>query len=475
MRLERADVVIAGAGPAGAILGALVARPERRVVLLHRSSAGSGVLAETVVGSAEPMFARLGLVPIVERLGFDGAARHGALWGAGEVFWRKLAPKERGYKLERVAFDAALRALAIERGVELVEGASARTPWRAPHVRVELDRERRAVDELSRSAVGGTELAFDARVVVAAAGRTMPESLVDGRVVRELPALIALNARVPDAGAFADATSIEAVPEGWWWWIPLAAGGASVTLFVDRDELAAKGRDAAWRSAREHALGPCRAAPAAFERGTTAAPRLVETGGDVLLAGDAASCVDPLSSQGVEKALASADHAARCVNALLEAKLDRELVLAHRRAWERGLFEAHARSTLAFYAAERRFERAPFWTKRHALANAAAAARAVALPERVRPNPELEPASVLVPSGDAFAAVPGRRVRGSDEAHAEFHTVPVDVLLACCDGGASLDEVLKRARRVPALATRTPAVVREALTSACRAGVVVRA
>lgn len=472
---SRADVVIAGAGPAGAMLAALVARPSRRVVLLHRPSAGSGVLAETVVGSAEPMFARLGLLPIVERLGVHGAARHGALWGTNELAWRKLAPKERGYKLERDRFDAALRALAVERGVELVADASARAPWCAPRVRVELDRERRAVDELSRAAAGGTELAFDARVVVAAAGRTMPESLVDARVVRELPATIALNARVPDAGAFADATSIEAVAEGWWWWIPLAAGGASVTLFVDKDELAEKGRDAAWRSAREHALGPCRAAPAAFERGTTAAPRLVETRGDVLLVGDAASSVDPLSSQGVEKALASAEHAARCVNALLEEELERELVLAHRRAWERGLFEAHARSTLAFYAAERRFERAPFWAKRHALAKEAAAARVGPLPERVRPNPELEATSVLVPSGDALAAVPGRRVRGSDEAHAEFHSVPIDALLACCDGGANLDLVLERARRMPALATRTPAVVREALTSAFRARVVVPA
>ncbi|MBI5364743.1 MAG: NAD(P)/FAD-dependent oxidoreductase [Planctomycetes bacterium] len=472
MTLERADVVIAGAGPAGSVLAALVARPARRVVLLHRPGAGSGVLAETVVGSAAPLFERLGLVDVVGRLGFQGAARHGAIWGAGDLAWRRLASAERGYKLEREAFDSALRERARAGGVEIVEDASARAPWGAPRVRADRERARSAVDELARGAPGEAELAFDARVVVAAAGRTMPETLVDARVVAELPATIALNARVPDAGELADATSIEAVPEGWWWWIPLQRGGASVTLFVDRGELGARGRDALWRSAREHARGPCRGAPAAFERGTTAAPRLVETRADVLLVGDAASCVDPLSSQGVEKALASAEHAARCVNALLEGKLARAEVLAHRRAWERGLFEAHARSTLAFYAAERRFEGAPFWAKRHALAKTAAAARALPMPERVRPNPELEPAHVLVPSGDALAALPGQRVRGNDDAHAEFHGAPVDALLACCAGGVAFDEFLARARLDPALCTRSPSVVREALVSALRARVV---
>ena len=56
--------------------------------------------------------------------------------------------------------------------------------------------------------------------------------------------------------------------------------------------------------------------------------------GPVLLVGDAASTIDPLSSQGLAKALASADAGACAVQTMLERPDLRGLVLQHQQQWE---------------------------------------------------------------------------------------------------------------------------------------------
>ena len=69
--------------------------------------------------------------------------------------------------------------------------------------------------------------------------------------------------------------------------------------------------------------------------------------------GDAASTVDPLSSQGLEKALASADAAACAILTALETPTLTGQAFAHHAAWERGLLHGHARQTTAMYTSER--------------------------------------------------------------------------------------------------------------------------
>ena len=126
------DCVVAGGGPAGALCAATLAAWGRRVLLVHETAVAPKPPAETLVPSALPSFARYGLEPILRRPEFAGSARHGSIWGSSELRWREVDGPERGYRVERRAFDLALRAHAAERGVEVLEGWRVLDPLDGP-------------------------------------------------------------------------------------------------------------------------------------------------------------------------------------------------------------------------------------------------------------------------------------------------------------------------------------------------------
>jgi len=252
---------------------------------------------------------------------------------------------------------------------------------------------------------------------------------------------------------------IEAVREGWLWWLSLRDGSASVTLFADRDEVKERGRDELWRTAIAAAIGPARDCDALPHQGTPATARLRASAPDVLLAGDAASSIDPLSSQGLEKALASAEHTALCANALLEGRIEPGSIFAHHRAWERRLWRAHKAETLAFYRREQRFSESPFWRARHAVRDERLDRPRGRLPARFGPHPDLETAPALRRRGVTLEAVPGWRRRGADEALAQLGALPIGALIESCTPSASLEEALSRSAKHAQLSALSPRAV----------------
>jgi len=92
--------------------------------------------------------------------------------------------------------------------------------------------------------------------------------------------------------------------------------------------------------------------------------RLDRAGGDSWLAiGDAVIGRDPLSSSGIDFALASAERAASVLCALSNG--DDESINAYNTE-VRTDFAAYLRQQRAYYAVERRWPNSPFWLRRHA-------------------------------------------------------------------------------------------------------------
>jgi hypothetical protein len=98
-------------------------------------------------------------------------------------------------------------------------------------------------------------------------------------------------------------------------------------------------------------------------------PSLVERccGSDWLLVGDAASTLDPLCSQGVQKAIASALASATVVHTLLVHPERRDQVMEFCRERERAGFLGHLAARTNYYRREQRFAAMPFWRERAAL------------------------------------------------------------------------------------------------------------
>ncbi len=349
------EVAIVGGGPAGALLAKILAGRGRRVLIVHRRGPRHGVPEETMVAGAQRLLERQGLLDIVTRHCMNGTQRHAAVWGSDRIVDRAVE-EHRGFKIQRQLFDSELRQLAVASGAVLWTDASPNGRWVGP------------TTEVLRSQ---TPHSVRAQLWVYATGRGTGPRQLDVTVERELTPTIALSSTVP-ADVFAastdaqDVTVVEAVREGWLWWLSLANGDAHLSLVCDRDEVRQQGRDTVWRRAVSSARGPARLMP--IDRrptaGTIATPRFLSTAEPVLLIGDAASALDPLSSQGLEKSLSSAERAALTIQTILDGAESAPRMIAVHAEWERALFGAHARQTGQFYWSEERFVDTPFWQPR---------------------------------------------------------------------------------------------------------------
>ncbi|MEO6596300.1 MAG: FAD-dependent monooxygenase, partial [Planctomycetota bacterium] len=343
------DCLIVGGGPAGCALAILLAQRGRAVMLVDHGRAHYSGPNETLLGSSMPMLERTGLGILLTTCAQPDPLRHGAIWGSDALQWRE--PGHAGLWLQRGPFDEAMRTTVAARGVRVVCPA-----------RVRFD-----------DAGGGAKVLFaDGRgehvepaLSIVATGRSSLQALVPAREESAGPSTLAFTwVGEPDDSDRGTAV-VEAVPEGWIWTHVPAAGSASAAVLLDQEQLEQVGREALLERAFANARGPARrlrARQLVYANDATA--RYRTTAAKVMLLGDASATIDPLASQGVEKALAGADHAAAAVGtALQNPEWWPRLRDLHAR-WERGLFTAHRAVSTAFVQREQRFRSEPFWQRR---------------------------------------------------------------------------------------------------------------
>jgi flavin-dependent dehydrogenase len=347
------DAVIAGAGPAGVVAAARLARAGRRVLLVDREGTG-GKIGEALPGAAVRLLRALDLpAPKAEGPHAPIAGTLSA-WGSSKFIATDTLrdPYGAAWRLDRRRFDADLRAAA------LVAGATARPA-------------------LLREAVrdgDGWRLHFDdggqarARWIVDATGRR-------ARLARKLGArrqrdsrLIALyRIGTANAGFRESRTFIEAAADGWWYAARLPSGAVIAGLHTDANEAARiKAEPHAWTTALAATcqLGPLLAAvqfaqplPAADAGGA----RLSACHGDGWIAcGDAALSFDPISGQGIFAALHSAMDAAAAVDAALDG--ERALLDAYGSRMTE-VWSIYRSRHAAVYASEQRWPDRPVWSR----------------------------------------------------------------------------------------------------------------
>jgi len=416
------DVKILGGGPAGTCCALRLKQWGLRVALAPGNPRPHPLPEETLVDSARPLLEEWDLLDVVTER-WPGTPRHAVVWGDDELRWRAGVDASPGYKVHRPELDGLLLRRAVDAGVTLADDASA-------------------------------------RITVLATGKLHPGGASPVITVDARPQTVALYGFVTEPDAWDDTTVVEAVAEGWWWWLPLRDGRASLALLADAEEVAARGRDAVIRSACATARGPAARFQPDRWRGMIAQARLRTAPLPFLLTGDAASTIDPLSSQGVEKALASAEETAYVVNTMLQDNDAWAELQRHHRAWERSLFNAHDERARSLYQREARFGDAPFWRKRGAATPPPRSDEL--LPRRVGPAPSLGPATSWARRGQSLT--PERAwTLGDALPLARIGDVPLGPLLDLIGDGASPDDVVRGASRVPELFLSTPGRVRGAL------------
>lgn len=355
-----AEIVVVGAGPAGALAARQLARFGVEVALVHRARRQQR--AESLGASAPRLLGSYGL-ELPESVFSPRPSDHFVFWGGRED--RVAAQPEdsgrfgEGQRLVwRGALDEWALAEAKRAGAGVVEGSAAVDDAAGPGAGVRVRESR------------GRTLRIEARAVVDASGRS--GALTGSKRVRPEFRTTALTAHF--AGSEARGTSVVSFADGWIWSAPLPHGRRDVTALVDAEAAAgnaedcfraavasaAQGTPAAGRFLSGSQVTPIRAADATPYVSGADPP----AGAITLAVGDASSALDPLTGLGVMKAMDSGLTGAVVLRTALARPEHAALALAFHADKERGLAAESAERIAGFYAEERRFADRPFWRRR---------------------------------------------------------------------------------------------------------------
>lgn len=355
----RADAVVVGGGPAGALSALLLARARAAVVLYEQSRHDAMRLVEILPASVNPLLRRLGLWERFGALEATPSYQMESACGTAEPSDRSFISSRygHGWHVDRARFDAMLVDAAEQAGARVLRGAR--------------------VGKVSRVDAGLRVEADEpvlAATVVDATGRTARVARALGANRAQLDRLVCA-ARIFAIGSELPAdTYIEAAPDGWWYASPLPDQRRIIALFTDahevlRSRLATVGgwTDALART--EHVGDLACGAPCGKIRVTTSTSHELEpaVGDDWIAVGDAAFAVDPLSPGSVGFALRSAAAAADV------------LLGGDRSAYQKLIADEaneYRRLQAEIYGLEHRFADAAFWSARRLLADQPFASRA---------------------------------------------------------------------------------------------------
>ncbi|MBL8735668.1 MAG: tryptophan 7-halogenase [Planctomycetes bacterium] len=448
-------VLVVGGGPAGVVAAARLAAAGHATTLVDAGTLHASGPFESVLASARPWLDRLGFGPQLGDAAEVDPLRHGARWGGPELVWREdQAP---GLLLRRGPFDRRLRALVQERGATVLEGARV------------VENGDGSCLVLERS--GRVHGPWRPEIVVVATGRTTRARLP---LLPTRPRTLAFGCVGEPAAEDRGTAVVEAVPDGWIWTYVPQRGAACATVFLDSSEVARVGRAVLLARAFAAAEGPAaRLVGAKVLHATDATPAVWRGAVDErrLRIGDAMATIDPLASQGVEKAFAAGDHAAAVVHsALREPRWQSRLFGCHQR-FELGVQAAHQRTAEEWYRREERFADQPFWASRRvpvARSTDDAMVRAANRPLRLASH--VQSGQVLVRAGAEFVAADGAIDHHTGEEVARIGYVPIPALLARFQTPTTLPAAVADGANDARLFVLPPRAVHAALQELLRRG-----
>ena len=351
-RRAAVEVCVLGGGPAGCAAAARLAELGHRTCLVARADPVGPPTAESLPPSVVPILESMNLLAAVQAAVFQHEDEAWIRWGSANPQVKRLEPP--GWLVLRPALEQQLRAHAQRAGAQLVHGTAR---------------------SFRRRAAGGWLVAVD---TPQGPWLVEAESLVDARGRRPAaaaalagPRTVALSAPWRPGPGPASPTCIEAGAEAWFWGCPLPAGHYAATVFLDAAALRGlRGpqRQALYRQrlAQATLLAPLldgeRVGPATV-RDATSRTATAPIEADLVRVGDAACAIDPLSSQGVQRALVSAAQAVAALHTLRTARDPAAALefyrLRHAQAARRAA--AHA---AGFCAEAAQAFGSPFWTAR---------------------------------------------------------------------------------------------------------------
>lgn len=358
---KRVAALIVGGGAAGATTALCLARRGLPALVVESSTYDGFRVGETLPPVGRVLLERLGLWEhFATQEHVPSQAIHSA-WGSAELAEQHSLYSlfGTGWHLERRRFDEMLAAAAAAAGAQVLRASRITTLslTEKVHARIECP---------------AGELAVEAEVVVDATGRASSVARAFGSVrvaYDRLVGILGIFEPPPEHRPPTPALLLESVLDGWWYSVPLPCGALLVAAMVDADAIPASGLRpigyfqsllAKSHHTRARTLGLNAPESVVVRKAST--ERLSRIVGPALIAvGDAATSYDPLSSQGICKALMSAELAAQAIAERLGGAEEALLHYEHQVLTE---FSRFLGDRGRHYAMERRWPESLFWRRR---------------------------------------------------------------------------------------------------------------
>jgi flavin-dependent dehydrogenase len=314
-----AEVLVIGAGPAGAVAAALLRRKGREVLVLEREQFPRFSIGESLLPQSMEYLEQAGMLPAVQEAGFQ--LKNGAVFTRGEQLTQFDFSERFGagwsttYQVERARFDHLLARQAARQGAEV--------RYRQEIVAVDVSG---AYPRVTVKDALGPEYLVEAKFILDASGfgRVLPR-LLQLETPSEFPVRASIFTHVEDGiiPAEFDRNKIRIAvhpvhADVWYWLIPFANGRSSIGVVADAAFLA---RHSGSQTERLQALigaEPGLSRLLRNSRWDTPARQIVGYAANVkalhgrgfALLGNAGEFLDPVFSSGVTIAFKSASLAA---------------------------------------------------------------------------------------------------------------------------------------------------------------------
>jgi flavin-dependent dehydrogenase len=319
IKIDRCDVLVIGAGPAGSVAAALLRKQGRQVLVIEREQFPRFSIGESLLPQSMEYLEQAGMLQAVVEAGFQ--YKNGAAFACGERYtefdFRDKSSTGWGttYQVQRANFDQILATEAQRQGAEV--------RFRHQVVAVDLEGDKPRV---TVGAPDGEQYMIEAGFILDASGfgRVLPR-LLQLESPSNFPVRGAIFTHIEDGigGGDFDRNKIRVTvhaehPDVWYWLIPFAGGRCSIGVVADNGFLS---RYTGTEAERLQALvneDPALRRLLANARWDTPTRQIVGYSANVrslwgkgyALLGNAGEFLDPVFSSGVTIAFKSASLAA---------------------------------------------------------------------------------------------------------------------------------------------------------------------
>ena len=366
----RFDAVIIGGGPAGSSVARLLARWGHSVLLITKAEPDGPTLAESLAPSCRKLFDVIGVLDGVDQAGFYRTRGNTVWWGEAEKRSENFAEGATGYQVVRGDFHQVLLRLAESGGAHVQRNSRVRqvTPPSSTDA---------MVARVEYEDAEGERVVVSARFTLDCSGRAGVIARQGYRRHERAHATLALVGVWRHEGDWGledeTHTLVETYADGWAWSVPISSSVRYVTVMVDprvteleRGERLEHVYRAELNKTRQFRQLVVKATLQDQPWGCDASLYCAHQygGPGVLLVGDAASFIDPLSSFGVKKALASAWLAAVVVHTCLTKPDMQTPALEFFSMREQHMYASYLKQSARFFQEAASGHPHPFWTGR---------------------------------------------------------------------------------------------------------------